>query len=382
MEFRQADWTEAEAFCSDISRIADKLADHPTGTLKRSPDNPNLTRAVVYNLILQRNRCRPVKVDPMKFALELLSAHRGLYGGPVAALEGSNEHFNNAFFGTPSFCWPIMCGWEHTWHVIGPEYLYPDIEFVPTREYCLMEDSKFIGIRAQTSHKKVSSMSVVAVPRGDSPATQEIIERSINREERYNFHSRLPSGHNASIQLEIHTSASKLDYCVHIRTDEGFEGIGTKKWKSAREISTGQVLALILNKDARVIKNVREQSVQSSPIDLWYQLETCGHEIGMQVTTLEPPEVYSSLARGEKISLTYDRATLLALVRNALERKRMQSSSGVHLLLDCGFLIPSCDVFEADVKMLIAENPPEYQSIWLVSRVDRTARCVSGANPF
>lgn len=358
------------------------LGGHPSGRLKRSPDNAHFTRALLYALYLERAPYRPVKAHPMEFALDLLLAHRALHGGPDAVLEGSNEHFNNAFFGTPSFPWPIGCGWEHTWHVIGRESMYPHVEFSPSREYCLMEDSRYFGTRANTHHVKVSYRSVVAVPRGGDPAAQEIVEHSVNREERHTYHGRLPSGHSASILLEVRSTASTADYRVHIWTDEGCEGIGTKKWKSARELSTGQVLATLLTQEGRVIRDVREQPEQSTPIDLWYLLETEGHKVGMQVTTIEPPEVYSSLATGERIGLTYDRARLLALVRNALDRKRTQSSAGVHLLLDCGFLIPSSSVFEADVSNVIEYNPLDYESIWLVSRVAKRARCVFGTDPF
>lgn len=382
MEFSETDRAEAEAFCSDISRIANELASDPNSQFQRTPNNPNLTRAVVYNLMLQRTPCRPVKVEPMKFALDLLFAHRGLYGGPIAVLEGNSEHFNVAFFDNPSSTWPLFSTWEHTWHVIGPENLYPDMEFDPTREYCLLEDSKFFGTRAQTNQVKVSSTSVVAVPPGDGPSAQEVLERSHKRDEKFAYHSRLPSGHIATIQLEIYQGRSTLDYRVHIYTDEGSEGLGTKNWKVPREISTGELLAMILNEHARVIRHVWDEPEQRSPVDLWLQLESGGQKIGMQVTTIEPPELYSGLARQEKISLIYERTDLLELIRKALDRKRTQSSSGIHLLLDCGFLIPSSDTFANDVRNMIAENPLNYQSIWLVGRIDKTARCVFGVNPF
>lgn len=377
----ELDRKKAELRCQNATRIADELESHSSSALMRSPDNPYLTRAVAYNLYLSASRDRPILVNPHEFAIQLLFVHRGLYGGVEAALAGNNKSFYVAFFGVEEHMWPLMCRWEHTWHIIGQEAWYSGLVFEPTRQDCLMEDSRITGTRVRCSKINVTTSASIACDPG-KVESQGVLDRMIKRNEVFHYQSFLPSGHNASIQLRITSTSSHVDYDVDIFIDEGREGIGANKWKSARETSPAKILAMVLNKDAKIIKAVRKEPDQKSPIDVWIQLELEASEVPIQVTTIEPPEVYASLASGTKAKLSIDKTALLAMVKCAFVRKHLQSASGIHLLLDCGFLIPSSDAFEADVRKIFEEVTVIYDSIWLVSRIDHRASCVYGSSPF
>lgn len=381
-EFSRSDRRNADILCRKAERIADELESDPSGFFKRSPDNPYLTRAVGYNLLFGEAETRPIQANPMAFTAQMLFVHRGLYGGPEAALAGHNQTFYQAFFWVSSHCWPLMCGWDDVWHILGREEWYPDLEFEPSRESCLMEDSRLTGTRAKQSQVKVKSTALVAISVGQGVESQELLQQTIEREEHYSFSSRLPSGHNASIQLKVASTGLTVDYWVEIATDEGLEGLGTKTWKAVREMCPGQILAILLNRNNRVISGVRDEERQQSPIDIWIRRAADDHELPIQVTTLEPGEVYAGLASGSRMTLSYDRAALLAMARKAFERKRNQAASGVHLLVDCGFLIPSSEPFEADVRSLLEGLSLGYESVWLISRVDDRAVCLQGSNPF
>ena len=80
--------------------------------------------------------------------------------------------------------------------------------------------------------------------------------------------------------------------------------------------------------------------------------------------------------------LEFDRSQLLEMVRAAVSRKRHHDARDVHLILDCGFVIPTFPELVSDVRMMLVTMNSCHASVWLVSRLGQEAHCVCGMNCF
>lgn len=321
-----------------------------------------------------------MEINPFKFAERLLFGHRALYDGPEAIFDGNNRKFYRAFLNTDTHCWPLMCGWDFTWAIIGPESQYPLLSFSPTREACLMEDSASIPNLAKTQRDSVCSTSKItySVSGNGTVTREETVTVEADSEE--TFMSKLPSGHRALITVNRSSRNDNDDYRVNASLSEGNEGLGQKNWKLPREQSAAILLARAMNRVDRKITGVRSDEKENSSVDVYLDLREGGGAIGLQVTTIEPAKVYIELAKESPCNFEFRREELLAFVRDAIVRKSKHAAEGVHLLLDCGFLIPLIPSFEADIRTMVPSLLPRYSSILLVCRLSHKLVCVYGDN--